>query len=164
MRTRLEVLRGVASILLTNGVSEIGKYGKLYPVIYFFREGSFQMYDLLDPDIMNSRRAKRHLAEGIRAKIAEEGVDGIVFATDTISAELTPELAEICAQQNLSVSEAAAAGLCTTREAVQVAIETPQHQEITRAWYRRTSTGIEVEEKEVTSGTNSQGVFFGLFV
>ena len=143
-----EKLQVLAREMLDFGVRQIQKTGDL-PQTFFLvtRDGGTECW-LADGSVTNNENAKDHLELKLRGRIAKGDIEAVMMISDAwITTNLSPENDAIRRRLRMTVSEAAAYGLCEKREAVLIHCESPLFILHGHQFYKRINGKVEIEGK-----------------
>lgn len=153
----IEELLGIAGEVWKFALEDLQKNGSINSTFHLFtRDKSREIY-MTDGSINNSD-FKTQFARMIRDRIAAGDIEGIVFICDTFFAvNLTPEQEKIRVAFGMNLEQAAAAGLCPKREALQMQVESPILRQVRLQEYKR-GQSIEIMGKlrEITEGVDGR--------
>jgi len=138
----VEQLKSLAQGTLEFGTETIRKTGELCQQFTLAkRDGGLELI-VIDGRITNDENAKSALGRMIHARVDAGEIEAVIMVSDTWIAEISPGNNAIKKRLRMTVSEAAAFGLCKKVEAVVCVLESPILQWLAQQPYDREGTKI----------------------
>jgi hypothetical protein len=134
---------------LTHAVETLCQTGQCPNVFHLFKSAGGVELCVLSSEVTASQEAKSVLARDLRARIDRGEIIAVVHVSDTTWTEMTPAQNEVRKSFDLTLGQAADAGLCQQWEAVIATLQTPIIEVIEMQRYSRDDPS---DQRRITVG------------
>lgn len=150
-------LKDHAARMLDFGIEQIRTKGDLRQMFHLVcRDGTIEII-MVHGEVTNSEEAKRALGRLLKARVAAGEIEAVIQLSDTFwTSDMDPEKDKIRQALDMTIEQAAKAGLCTLHEGILCVLQSPILYQTTVQEYKRDGERCELAG-EPRTGSDENG-------